>query len=707
MKRRHGTILRTGQSLLPAEDTLTLDCWMHGVFASQPAIGSLAFHKLFSLSRDAFNIVRTGGLRILAEIAGQWRLLTLPSRFEMGLSDCRWVYRTPGRTIAVHTAASGEEAAAQWEISVEGEPCRFLIFGHIVLGEREFESAGLVEADADARRLTFRPDLEPLWGKHYPQAAYHLVTATPGAVEALGGDELLYADGCPRGGPHIALRTAPAAAFRFAVVGSMTDPAEAERLARKYEGGVPAADMLRSADAFWSRATRNVRFTAEDAGTASFGTLFPWLVRDAVVHLSVPHGLDQTGGSAWGTRDVCQGAAEFLLALEHDDEVRQILKLVFARQFKSGGWPQWFMHAPYGFIQDPHSHGDVPIWPLKALCDYIECTGDFVFLSEPVAWQDASESTVAAHCETLLAALQKTFIPGTHLVRLGEGDWNDALQPADPALKEWMVSSWTVALLYQQMRRYAEVLRRAGEAARAAGLEELAASMRADFNRHLIRDGAVAGYAIFSPGGSVSELLLHPSDKKTGIGYSLIPMTCGISGGLFTEAQAQEHWDLIRRHLLFPDGVRLMDKPPVYRGGEERIFRRAESATFFGREIGLMYVHAHLRYCEAAALLGDTPAFLDGLQVSSPIAVTERLAHASLRQRNCSFTSSDAAFPSRYEASAQWERVKAGTVAADGGWRIYSSNPGLYIKLLIGWLAGGHRYFGERICVPACLKPEC
>ena len=225
MKRRHGTILRTGQSLLPDENALSVTCWMHGVFASQ--LGSNALHKLFSVSRDAFNIVRTSGLRVLAEISGDWRLLTLPSMFEMGLSDCRWVYRTDGRTIAVHAGASAEDAAMQWEISVEGEPCRFLIFGHLVLGEREYGHAGQVEVDEEAKRIAFRPDPESLWGKNYPQAAYHLVTSTPGELEALGGDELLYADGEARGMPYIALRTAPTREFRFAVVGSMTDPAGA------------------------------------------------------------------------------------------------------------------------------------------------------------------------------------------------------------------------------------------------------------------------------------------------------------------------------------------------------------------------------------------------------------------------------------------------------------------------------------------------
>ena len=199
-KRRHGTILRTGENLLPDENALSATVWMHGVFAAQLA-GS-AFHKLFSVSRDAFNIVRTGGLRILAEIAGEWRLLAEPSAFEMGLGDCRWVYRTDGRTITVHAVASIEDSAFQWEIAVEGEPCRFLIFGHIVLGERDYASAGPVEVDAEAKRFTFRPDPDSVWGKHYPHAVYHLVTSTPAGLEALGGSELLYEDGGRRATPH-------------------------------------------------------------------------------------------------------------------------------------------------------------------------------------------------------------------------------------------------------------------------------------------------------------------------------------------------------------------------------------------------------------------------------------------------------------------------------------------------------------------------
>jgi cellobiose phosphorylase len=365
------------------------------------------------------------------------------------------------------------------------------------------------------------------------------------------------------------------------------------------------------------------------------------------------------------------------------------------------------MLEPYAAIRDRHSHGDVIVWPLKALCDYIEATNDLAFLDEPIAWrrEDDFEKTahldpVAVHVEKLLATVRERFIPGTQLIRYGEGDWNDSLQPADPRMRDWMVSSWTVALLFQQLTRYAEVLTRAGRSGEAVPLSELAAAMRDDFDRHLIRAGTVAGYALFDPGGGEPEMLLHPSDTRTGLSYSLLPITRSIIAGLFTKQQAEHHLRLIRDHLLFPDGVRLMDQPVAYHGGLEEVFRRAESSSFFGREIGLMYVHAHLRYGEAMAVLGEADALWEALRVANPITVTERLAHASPRQRNAYFSSSDAAFADRYRASAEWPRVKAAEVAVDGGWRIYSSGPGLYTNLLLSHALGIRRRFGERLVAP-------
>jgi cellobiose phosphorylase len=608
----------------------------------------------------------------------------------------------------VRAIASGDDPAMQWRISIDGAPCRLLVFGHLVLGERELEHRGSVLADSANRRFTFQPDSESLWGQHYPDAAYHLVTSTPDTVEMIGGDELLYTDRVPGSGSHVAIRTLPTREFCFAVVGSLTDSTEAARLASKYEQAADDVELLAAARRFWTSVTRGSRIVGEGADAAALDASLPWLAHDAIIHLTVPRGLEQYTAAAWGTRDVCQGPVEFLLTLEHDEPVKQILRIVFAEQLAAqGDWPQWFMLEPYSVIQDSHSHGDVIVWPLKALNDYLEATDDLAFLEETAPWRNDEtlertphEDPIAVHIEKLLATVRERFIPGTHLIRYGEGDWNDSLQPADPRLRDVMVSSWTVALLYQQLVRYADVLRRGGRNGAAGVLSELALAMRSDFNRFLIRDGTVAGYGLFESGSDTPELLLHPSDVRTGLRYSLLPMTRSIIAGLFTPEQARHHLGIIRAHLLFPDGARLTDRPVAYHGGPERTFRRAESASYFGREIGLMYTHAHLRYGEAMAVLGEADALWDALHVANPISVTERVANAAPRQRNAYFSSSDAAFPDRYDASDAWSRVKAGTIAVEGGWRVYSSGPGLYVNLLIRHALGIRRVFGDRINEP-------
>ena len=220
--RRHGALIRSGQSVLPDEAILCATAWMHGVFGAQLTIGNTSFHKLFSVSRDPYNITRASGLRMLMETKDGWRLLTVPSAFEMGLSDCRWIYQLGQRTVTVSATVSGDEPAMQWRVTLEGPRCRFLVFGHLVLGEQEYGPAGRIEIDSRRKRFTFRPDLNDRWGQQYPEAVYRLVTSTPGRVEAVGGDELLYADGKRRSGGYAAIRTRPTNEFAFAVVGSMT-----------------------------------------------------------------------------------------------------------------------------------------------------------------------------------------------------------------------------------------------------------------------------------------------------------------------------------------------------------------------------------------------------------------------------------------------------------------------------------------------------
>ena len=122
-----------------------------------------------------------------------------------------------------------------------------------------------------------------------------------------------------------------------------------------------------------------------------------------------------------------------------------------------------------------------------------------------------------------------------------------------------------------------------------------------------------------------------------------------------------------------------------------RRFQRAETSTFFGREIGLMYTHAHLRYAEAMAHYGDVDAFFGALRQAIPIALGDAVAAAAPRQANCYYSSSDAAFLDRYEAQARYDDVRTGRVPFEGGWRVYSSGAGIAVRLIHECLLGIRR----------------
>jgi cellobiose phosphorylase len=191
----------------------------------------------------------------------------------------------------------------------------------------------------------------------------------------------------------------------------------------------------------------------------------------------------------------------------------------------------------------------------------------------------------------------------------------------------------------------------------------------------------LTGYALFAEGEV--KYLLHPRDTASGVRYSALAMVHAILEDLLTPTQAQEHLQIIEGQLTGPDGLRLFDCPMAYHGGPQRFFQRAESATFFGREIGLMYMHAHLRYAQALAHVGEAERFFRALCQANPIGIREIVPSAALRQANCYYSSSDAAFRDRYEASEEYFRVMRGDIELEGGWRVYSSGAGIGLGLII------------------------
>ncbi|CAM4460664.1 GH36-type glycosyl hydrolase domain-containing protein [Paenibacillus typhae] len=700
VERPHGHILMSGDNARLNNEVMTTTSYMYGIFNSQVVVGNTNFNKMLSNARNALNVNKTSGQRIYIELDGQFRLLTMPSLFEIGFNYARWHYKTAEDTFIItnYTAVNTPEIRLHVR-SASGKAYRFLVSNQITMNVAEYELPYQISQDKDGG-LVFRAAESGLSASVYPELAYK-ITVDGAACRA--GDESLLAAGAAPGSASLAVLELDASCewtltFQGTLDGQFRTPAaagfEAERTGyRDFLAGVMNGFQLR-------------KESGEQAELFKVNALAWWYTHNMLVHYSVPHGLEQYGGAAWGTRDVCQGPVEYFLATHKYEQVREILLTVFAHQYEDdGNWPQWFMFDKYTSIQQEESHGDIIVWPLKVLGDYLRATRDYAVLEERIPYTrkhsfDFTEAafTLREHAVKELEYIKSHFLHDTFLSSYGDGDWDDTLQPANAQLKQYMVSSWTVALTYQTVLGLATVLRDA-DAGWSDELKQLAEGIKADFNRYMLGTEVIPGFLYFED-PEQAKLMLHPEDKETGIQYRLLPMTRSMIGELLTPEQMEAHYKLIQEQFLCPDGVRLMNHPAQYAGGVSTHFKRAEQAANFGREIGLQYVHAHIRFVEAMAKIGATDQVWKGLATINPVGIRDSVPNAELRQSNAYFSSSDGKFANRYEAQERFQELRDGSVAVKGGWRIYSSGPGIYMNQLISNVLGIREEGGDLILDP-------
>jgi cellobiose phosphorylase len=684
VQRPHGHMLRTGRHLTPDESALTSTVWMSGVFHSLLTQGHVSINRLLSTVRSYLGLFRSHGQRVFVDTGRGWQLLHVPSAFEMSPDACRWLYSHEHGVIEVRSEARSDPHQLTLSIHVvTGAAVQFLISHHVAVDGDDGSAAQAVQWRRQGRDIVVVPRAGSELGSRFPDGSFQLIPEAGTEFERVGGDELLFIDGCSRLQPYLCIVTAPGRSIALGIRGQLV--AEADQAPQRVPSGqrlIPRLPM--SVGGASSGAEQVARLT----------DILPWYTHNALVHYLSPRGLEQFSGGGWGTRDVCQGPVEMLLALGRLAPIRDILLRLMRAQNPDGDWPQWFMFFERErAIRAGDSHGDVVFWPLLVLGEYLIACADGAVLDEvlpffdPRGQQLGESASLWQHVERALALIEQRVIAGTALAAYGHGDWNDSLQPVDPALRDHMCSAWTVTLQFKTLTTLARGLRAIGRTDDGARLDSWAEAVRRDFQRLLVVDGVLAGYAIFEDGGAV-RYLLHPADDTTGVRYSVLAMIHAILDDMLTPAQVRVHLQLIGAQLSAADGVRLFDRPMPYHGGPQRIFQRAESATFFGREIGLMYMHAHLRYAQALAHVGDADGFLHALNQANPIGIRSIVAAATLRQANCYYSSSDAAFDDRYQASAEYQRVAQGTVALDGGWRVYSSGAGIALGLMVRCFLG-------------------
>jgi cellobiose phosphorylase len=684
VRRPHGHLLRTGRHVTPDETALTSTAWMGGVFHSMLTQGHVSINRFLSTVHSYIGLFRSHGQRVFVEIGGAWRLLDTPSAFEMSPDSCRWFYRHAGGEIVVRAEARSDPQELTLSLEVRsGEPARFLISHHVAMNGDDGSAPGTVRWQREREDILVGAAPDSDVGRRFPNGTFRIAPFPGTTFEKVGADDLLFLDGRSREQPFLCVVTAAARTAGLRIRGHLL--AESTPVPLYVSSGEQLIPRL------WMQAAST---GALNEPLTRMADIVPWFTHNALVHYLSPRGLEQYSGGGWGTRDVCQGPVEMLLGLGRVQPIRDVILRVMSQQNPDGDWPQWFMFFDRERgIRPGDSHGDIVFWPLLVLAQYLIASGDAALLDETVPFFDSrgpdagERATVWQHARRALSLIEKRVIPGTKLAAYGHGDWNDSLQPANPVMRERLCSAWTVTLHVQTLMTLATALRAIGRGVDAEPLDTWTHAIRNDFQRLLVADGVLTGYALFEDGGRVRHLL-HPSDSTTGVRYSSLAMIHAILEDMLTPAQTREHLHLIDAHLSASDGVRLFDRPMPYHGGPQRLFQRAESATFFGREIGLMYTHAHLRYAQALAHVGEAERFFHALAQANPIGIRTVVPPATLRQANCYYSSSDAAFADRYQASAEYERVRNGTIALDGGWRVYSSGAGIALGLIMRHFLG-------------------
>ncbi|PZP15559.1 MAG: cellobiose phosphorylase [Brachybacterium faecium] len=677
--RPHGHLQHVAESGEADGTSTASTAWMSGVFASQLTHGHACATPALTVRRSYVGLQRGAGVRLWTRTNGghEWQLLAVPSLWRADDVDAHWQYLTDDGTIDVH-ARPQLGGTLHLQAEVEG-------------AARDLLLAVFPEQDVPQVRVL-----------------------ADGTEVPLDDDAALSSDGRGRGTATI---TALATRVHQLEV-TLTVNARGEQ---RSEGEVvpgPAAHQ-------WRRprltapgdGASDVQASGQSAAAglgeevAVVDEMLRWLAHDAAVHYQAPRGLEQYTGGAWGTRDVCQGPVGLLLAGDEHAALRATILRILGSQQDDGSWPQWFEFLP-DHIGPGHrdAHGDVVYWPLLAVGEYLAVTEDVSVLTEPLPWvgqESVGDPTpLMDHLHRALAYIEGHRTEDPRLPAYGHGDWNDSLQPAQPELARAMCSTWTTELEIHALRALAGSLRELGVLdpdGIVGRAEALADGAEQALRERLLVDGELAGYAILRNGGI--EHLVHPRDETTGLQHGLLQMIHGISGGLLTAEEARHHAGLIEKHLTGPTGAYLFDRPVSYHGGVTTVFQRAETATFWGREIGLMYTHAHLRWLEALAHLGRGEQLWEEMLKVIPIGLAERVSGATRRQVNAYASSSDAGFPDRYTASERAAELYEGSTVFEAGWRVYSSGPGLLLRLVTEDVLGVRRR-GRRVEIDPVLPPS-
>lgn len=173
VERPHGHILTSGHNHRITENVMTTTSYMTGVFNSQLVVGNTSFNKMLTNTRNALNIMKTSGQRLYIEIDGTYRLLTMPSLFEIGFNYTCWYYKIPEDTIIVTNFTTVDTPEVRLNVRpVNDRSYRFLLSNQITMNNNEYEVPYTVEENDET--FTFSAANESDSAATFPKLCYRM-----------------------------------------------------------------------------------------------------------------------------------------------------------------------------------------------------------------------------------------------------------------------------------------------------------------------------------------------------------------------------------------------------------------------------------------------------------------------------------------------------------------------------------------------------
>lgn len=459
-------------------------------------------------------------------------------------------------------------------------------------------------------------------------------------------------------------------------LGAAQSASAATRCVQRYRGLQAAKDEFDKVSAYWRRTLNTVQIETPEPALDVLAN--GWLLYQVIAcRFWARSGYYQSGG-AIGFRDQLQDSMAMVHAAPA--QARQHLLDCAAQQYTEGDVQHWW-HPPLQRGVRTRCSDDL-LWLPLAASRYVEVTGDYAVLDEPVSYlqgralNPGEESyydlpvrselveSLYQHCKR---ALDHALQWGPHsLPLMGSGDWNDGMNRVGEQGKGESV--WLGFFGHEVLRVFGSVAQRQGDSSFAVRCSNLAVALAENLEKHSW-DGGWYLRAWFDDG----QVLGAASNQECRID-SLAQSWAVLSGVASPERArlamaALDHY-LVRRDVGI---VKLLD-PPFDQGDLDPGYIKGYLPGV--RENGGQYTHAAIWASMAYAHLGDADKAWELLRLINPV------------RQGCS-TLIDTYKVEPYVMSADVYAVAPH--AGRGGWSWYTGSAGWMYRLIIESLLGVQR----------------